>query len=174
MSDRLRKATVIVGRPGLRGAAGTNGTNGANGTAALVNALAPSDTNTTSTTPVNITNLSFPIGANEKWIVDYFIGTGCNGTGGVTFQAAVPSGCSVQLNGLGSGSSQGALIVNITGTGITPAFNTAVFYNGNVRLSCVFKNGPTAGTVQLKVGAGVAGQQATAYTDSSMRAQRVT
>ncbi len=136
------------------------------------NGLTTSDTPTTSATPVNIPSLSFAIGANEQWIVDFVIGTGCNGTGGVTFQAAAPAGCFVSLAGLGSGSSQSALIVNYTATGISPAFNTGVFYNGTVRLSCAFRNGATAGTVQLKVGAGTAGQTATAYTNSSMNARR--
>lgn len=140
---------------------------------ARVFAILASSVSTTSITPSSITGFSFAIGASEKWMVDIVFGTGCSGAGGIKFQSTVPAGCSIQLTGLGSGSAQNNLIINNTASGLTPAFNTGTFYNGVVRFTCAFRNGGTAGTVQFQSAAGTAGQTATVYTDSSMRAQKV-
>ncbi len=160
--------------PGPSGSNGSNGAAGANGISAVANALLLSDANTTSVTPVALTGFSFAIGANEKWEGDFVIGTGCNNTGGIRFQVDGPSGCTGQLAGFGSAAAQNTLIANFTALGtLSPAFNTATFYNGFVRLKLAIQNAGTAGTISFKIAAGTAGQTATAYTNSSMQMIRV-
>jgi len=128
----------------------------------------------TSTTLASITQLEQAVGANETWLIEYWLGTGCSGSGGVTFCALAPSGSSCQVVAQGSGSSQSANLTQIfNDVAASGAYNTAVFFNGVVHLRLQIKTGATAGAAGMRFAAGVAGQTASIYSGSSMTARRV-
>jgi hypothetical protein len=119
------------------------------------------------------TNLSFTIGANEVWIIEFFFTAQCSSTGGSKFQITAPTGATVEgwyqgtTSALLTFTSQRITAINtLTGTAAhtiaaTPAPDSII-----VRV----KNGATPGTVALGFASVTAAQVTTIFAGAMMRA----
>lgn len=123
------------------------------------------------------TGLSFPIGANEKWVATFVVHvTVTAGTVGLKPIFTIPSGLTGRANYQGNVATLTAF-TTLTSTTLTSAsataFNTAAAATPSViRIDAYFVNGATAGTVALSLttGASAAG---TIHAGSFVRLDRV-
>jgi len=98
---------------------------------------------TTDTNLVNITNMRFPIGANEIWSAEFYASTGESGAAGGRFGVNVPVGATLGGSGRGTVAS-GEIIVN---TASTVAVTVA---SASVVLQVLIQNSSNAGDVQMR------------------------
>jgi hypothetical protein len=114
---------------------------------------------TSSTTLVDVTDLAFTIGANEKWVVDFTLFTPfANGGGGFSFALTNPSGATPRNVG-------GAIYKDAAVSSVGPAVSTNGYVSGTSFLGATpagadnsawaflhayIANGSTPGTVQLQ------------------------
>lgn len=105
------------------------------------------DQATTSTTPQNITNLVFSIGANEVWTAEWYLGVTVSGPTGMGFALDVPTGAT--LGATVRGSAANATVITADAT-LSAAVMTSA--SGAVWGSALVQNGTNAGSVQLQFG----------------------
>ncbi len=132
---------------------------------------------TTTSTNAQPTNLTFAIGANEKWVVDIYLQCSkATSTTGLKLAVGAPSGASVAGLQLGG--------VALLATPLIPSLITAINTLGTAlatgtgvrvaaELHVVVTNGATPGNVTLQF-ATVTSNTATLYAGSYMRAHKVT
>jgi hypothetical protein len=106
-----------------------------------------------SNTLTNDTDLFFSIGANEEWLVTYFVSGTFSGTsGGIQFAATVPSGATLEFSGSSNNGSTASIGGRTTTSGTT--LNAWTFGGGPTfhidTLRLWVLNGANAGTVQLQ------------------------
>jgi hypothetical protein len=135
-----------------------------------------SDFTTSSTTRVS-TNLSFPIAANEVFVVDVF-GTCKKATSatGLKFAVDAPAGCTIVGFQLGGGATLAALpvpslisAINTLGTALATGTNIQVTFALRFRVV----NGANAGAITIQA-ATVTSNTATIYAGAAMFYQRAT
>lgn len=104
-----------------------------------------SDQGTTSATAVNVTGMSFAIGTNEVWGVEFYAGVTVSGVAGAKVAINGPSGMTVGAQCKGNGSTP--LIITALST-LTSALTTSA--TGAVTVFALCQSSSTAGTVQLQ------------------------
>lgn len=105
------------------------------------------DQATTSTTPQNITNLVFSIGANEVWTAEWYLGTTISGPTGMGMALDVPTGAT--LGATVRGSAANATVITADST-LSAAVMTSA--TGAIWGTALIQNGTNAGSVQLQFG----------------------
>lgn len=129
------------------------------------------DTPTTLATATDIPGLSINLEANSVYIVEGYIGNGCNNTGGVRFGFVTPSGSTyrLMLDGMTSGST--AFARNFfSADGIVAFSYTTLNTSGNgsfVKINGKITVGANAGVFKLQFASGTAGQTSTIYKENS-------
>jgi hypothetical protein len=143
--------------------------------AATANARVTSDVSTPSTTPQNVTGLSFAIGANETWSFEVHMKISCTSNGGVKFAVDVPSGTLLaEVIGVQTNSATSIQSAILTTTGLTTAAFAISNTLGNwAKISCLVANGGTAGTVQIKFACGATSQSSTVYANSYLTGRKI-
>lgn len=125
----------------------------------------------TNTTFTSVTDLDFPIAANEKWVVTYKLDINSPKAADVKFRVNAPSGATCTV---AEGDIEGATSVGNLGCG---ASTGSVPGNGATDLYIVTAtiiNGGTSGTVSLKTAQNTASGTTTLYSGSYMTAFKVT
>jgi hypothetical protein len=134
------------------------------------------DQATNATTATAVPGLSFTIGANEVWTVEFNCRIGkASGTNGTKYAIAIPAGATVmgQVFGtVGSATAFATEVITASATLTSTAFNTTATSNGVMRITACIVNGATAGTVQLQQ-ASVTSQNAIVLANSYMVARRI-
>lgn len=134
-----------------------------------------SDVTISTNANADVTGMSFPIGANETWSVEFHLQIGCNNTGGVNFAMQLPASATHRTVAVGMGGSGTAVASSVlTTTSSTTNFNTVNSANGWCRITSVIVCSTTAGTVQLRFKSGTDTQTSTVFTDSYLVARRIT
>lgn len=107
------------------------------------------DQSTTSATAVDITSMSFAIGANEVWTAEFYLGCTVSGAAGIRYAVTVPSGATIGAGVRGTN----AIPAIITASG---SLTTAVFTNtpSMTQISMLVQNGAAPGTVQVQFASG--------------------
>ncbi len=146
----------------------------------LVNARLAANQDFTTAVMTDVTGFSFPIGANEEWIVemDLSIGAGL-ATTGIIYAIFGPAGATLQTDithiQFTQDITQTNLLISSTLNGNLD-FTTAMQANATnamARVTCWMKAGATAGTFQLKAANSAAVATVTIRKGSQMRARRV-
>lgn len=158
------------GTPGAKGDTGPAGPPGPSGPVVVLGANATS----TVVAAGDVPGMAFPVAAGESWAFEIDLHTGCSGNGGVKVALLLPAGASVTATALGMGASPTTVNSSrIAASGVlTAAFNTANSQAGWVTVTGGVTAGATGGTVQLRFAAGTAGQTATVYARSTLRARK--
>lgn len=103
------------------------------------------DQTTTSATAVDITSMSFSIGASEVWSVEFYLGCTVSGAAGIKYAVSVPSGATI------GGSVRGTLaapaIITASATLTTAQLQTTP---SMTQISVLIQNSTTPGTVQAQ------------------------
>lgn len=140
----------------------------------LTNANVAGDVSTSSSTMANVTGLSFAIGANQVWTVEFALyATGS--LNGMTFQLTGPAS-PTNLLIFNQGDTTGVTLVS---TDAQTAFGTptqayiAGVFSGLVVIRATIENGANAGTVQLQFASAVNTQTNIVKRGSYMSARRV-
>lgn len=131
---------------------------------------------TVSTVAKADTNLSFPIGANEVWALEFFGTVQCSGTGGSKAQITAPAGATIE----GFYDSTGANITTMVRNRIT-AINTLTGTPSHTvatlpapdSIIVRVKNGATPGTVVISFASVTATQVTTVFAGAFIRAYKV-
>lgn len=142
----------------------------------LANVRLSADFTTTSAAAVDVTGLSFAIGANEVWTANVFLGLGCSTANGVKLAVTVPGGAvSVRLKVHGTRTNAGDFTSTIiTGSGtLTGAFCTVASQGQWADATLVVENGATPGTVQIQAAAATGGDTASIKAGSFISARRL-
>ena len=105
------------------------------------------DQATTNTTPQNITNMVFSIGANEVWTAEWFLGATVSGATGTGFAVDVPAGATLGATVRGSAAIPTVITADST---LSAAVLTSA--TGAIWGSALIQNGTNAGSVQLQFG----------------------
>lgn len=111
------------------------------------------------TSYANVTGLSFAIGANEIWSVEFNIAITTSGAAaGILFQVTGPaSPTDLNINAFGDTSLVAVSSSNATAFSTpTGAFGSTALSGGTVRIVACINNGANAGTVQLQAAANAA------------------
>lgn len=130
---------------------------------------------TTVTAQAGVPDLSFPIGPDEVWTVEWYLSTACSGTGGIRYSIMTPTGAAVRgfADGLTNGSTARAIErITAPNTAFTQIYNNAAF-DAIIIIQVTVVNGPTAGTVHLGFASGTAGQTSTIYANSHQNARKL-
>ena len=137
--------------------------------------LSTVDQSTTSTTPVNVTNGSFSIGANETWYVNLLFRVGTSANNGMRMDVTVPSGCTLHLINIGSNTATTNIGTQWLQTSGTTALtlNSFVTTVGYIRLQGYIINGSTAGTVQVRFNTQNVANTVTLYANSGGVVKRI-
>lgn len=114
------------------------------------------------------TNLTFPIGANETWVIEFVMSGGCASSGGTRFQVNTPSGAS------GNGHVQTAtaaqpIVLNSPALAIAGSLASQP-----IRLYMTIRNGATAGNVTLSFASNSNGQTSIVRGNSYFIATKTT
>jgi hypothetical protein len=115
---------------------------------------------TTSTTAANITGLSVSVAANETIQFEAYLNNGNTGTTGNKFAVNFPSGGTLMCHFEGSTSGVTAMTqskVTAAATLTTEIYHTLATQVGRATLMGTFKNGSTAGTLQIQFAAVTSG-----------------
>jgi hypothetical protein len=140
------------------------------------NVVSASNLTTTSDTLANVTNMVFPIGANEIWTFEMDIQNGCNNTGGLKYALTTPSGSSFRAQTYGTSAGIANLtsaVLSVSGTEVGNAYNTVNSQGGWTRVVGSVFNGATPGNVQLQWRVVTAGQTGTIYGASRILAKKI-
>jgi hypothetical protein len=128
---------------------------------------------TVSTVTKADTNLSFPIGANEVWDIEFFGTVQCSGVGGTKAQVTTPAGATIE----GWYDSTGANITTMVRNRITAvntltaiASHTVAALPGPDSILVRVKNGATPGTVFISFASVTAAQITTVFAGAFIRA----
>jgi hypothetical protein len=132
------------------------------------------DTPTTLNTAQDIPGLSMSVEANSVYIIEGYIGNGCNNTGGVRFGFVTPTSTTyrLMLDGMTSGSTAFARAFYST-DGIVAFSFTTLNTSGNggyVKINGKITVGANAGTFKLQFCSGTSGQTSTVYKENSWMA----
>ncbi len=141
----------------------------------IVKAVGGAAQTTTLDTGVDITNMSFAIGASETWTFEAHLQIGCNNTGGVKFAVVVPTAATFRAHMLGMSSGVTGVTVSLVATSgtLSAAFNTVNSQSGWVRIFFTVINSTTPGDVKLQFASTTAGQTSTVHPDSFFTANRI-
>ena len=128
---------------------------------------------TSSTTPVNCTNISFPIGANETWNWELNFRASAGASGGLKWLFTLPSGATGNATGRGINNitTNFTSVAMTTGKGATTAIAGATDV---LRLYGTVVSSSTAGTVQFQFAQNASnGTSTTIYENSTITAWRI-
>jgi hypothetical protein len=127
-----------------------------------------SDQTTTSTSLVDVTDLSFSIAANENWIFDFNLQLGTSAANGLRVALSFPTGATLRAmqhgtnNSLSAFTSQMIDTNNITST----SFQAVTTANGFMDIKGSIKNGSNAGTVKVRIQSQNAANTVTVFAKS--------
>jgi hypothetical protein len=141
-----------------------------------VNKTVLADVTNTTNAAVDVTDMSFNIGATERWTAEFYLQTGCSSTGGIKYAISVPTGSVFRAVIDGSGSSatsRNSAIVTASGTLTTAIWNNVAAATGFARISLSVVAGVNAGVVQLRFASNTAGQTSTIFSNSYLVARKV-
>jgi hypothetical protein len=129
------------------------------------------------TTPANVTNHSFSIGANEVWEVEWNVVVTTSGTSaGIKFQVtgpASPTDLNISCDGYTNATARA--FSNLTAfSSLSAAFGTTAVTGAPVRITACINNGANSGTVQLQAASNAASNSTcSVLRDSYMAARRI-
>lgn len=136
-----------------------------------------SNFSTTSATAAS-SSLTFAIGANEKWRVEFDGGIQCSTTNGIKVAVGAPTGATLTSAFFLSSGATPSTVVNQVISGIntltTTATHQAVGLPGDDRIVFTVTNGSTAGSITIQIAAATAGDTATILAGASLKAWRAT
>lgn len=128
-------------------------------------------TSTTLNTAVDIAGLSMSLSANSVYIVDGFIGNGCDNTGGVRFGFVTPTSTTYRVMAFGMTSGSTAFARAFYSTDGLVAFSfTTLNTSGNgsgVSFKGIVTTAANAGTFKLQFASGTSTQTSTIYKENS-------
>lgn len=133
--------------------------------------------NATTTIVTNTnSNLSFPVAANEVWVIEFNGTVQCSGVGGSKFQISTPVSATIE----GWYQSSGAAIttpvynrITAINTLTTTATHTVVTTPTPDRIIVRVKNGANAGTLAIGFASVTNGQTTTIFAGSNIVAYKV-
>lgn len=117
----------------------------ASGGTTIITGYKTTDQTTTSATGVDITSMSFSIGANEVWSVEFYLGCVVSAAAGIKYSVTVPSGATLGAAVRGTAAAPG--VVTTSGTLTSALFSTTP---SQTQITALVQNGSTAGTVQAQ------------------------
>ena len=139
-----------------------------------VDAITSSAQITTLDTAVDLSQFSFPIGANESWSAELHMSV-TGSVGGGKFAFTAPTGHSTRMLVTGSDTSATThMHAATTGSGtLSPAFVSGSQFVGHIDITLGIINGANAGTLAIQYASATAGLSTTVNSKSYMTARRI-
>lgn len=122
---------------------------GTSATRDLTTGYVTSNQTTTSATAVDVTGMSFSIGASEVWAAEFYIGANVTGANGIKVAVNGPSGATVGATVRGTSATPTQITALNTLTAAVMTTST-----GGIWVSVLMQNSTTPGTVQLRFASG--------------------
>lgn len=138
-----------------------------------VNIISSTNTTTSSTTPVDVTDVTFPVDANSTYRVVVMLRVGCSGTGGMQFGWTFPSDATLARTRIGTNAATISIRHYATGAATggsiidSLAFNAVGDSIGRYKEEIIVKT-TTAGTMQMQIKSNTNGQTSTVYSDNTL------